>query len=172
MVKLFDYSNMVLRKESPMDQPILLTKAAFDSLLANLLEIEERMGEIFDAFFIELSEETEKLRELLRESVSRIDIMLPNITVVTSSDNEFPCVVVGSQVTVEDVCSGKVGSYQLVSPLKKSIGFHEVSFLSPMGKALLLKKVNEHIIVQAPGGLYEYKVLSIKIIADCVNNGD
>ncbi len=149
-----------------MNRSIFLTKAAFHSLLSNLLEIEEGMDKIFDEFFNKPSQETEKLRQLLDESVTWLDNMLPHIITVTTGANEFPCVVVGSEATIEDVCSGETCCYKLVSPLKKGTKSQEVSLLSPMGKALLLKTVNDSFIVEAPGGNYEYKVLSIRITAD------
>jgi transcription elongation factor GreA len=149
-----------------MDQPIFLTKAAFNSLLSNLLEIEEGINEIIDEFLRKPSKEAEELKRLLNGYVRRLDGMLPSITIDATAVNDFPNVIVGSEVIVEETASGETYCYKLVSPLKNSIGLHEISFLSPMGKALLLKNVNDSFIVEAPGGNYEYKVLSINITAD------
>jgi transcription elongation factor GreA len=146
-----------------MNQPIFLTKTAFNLLLSNLLKVEEGTNEIIDGFFGKRSKETEELKQLLNEYVRLLDSVLPNITTVTTAANYFPYVVVGGEVIVEDAGSGETCCYKLVSPLKNNIGFHEISFLSPMGKALMLKKVNDRFIVEAPGGNYEYKVLSIRI---------
>lgn len=148
-----------------MNQPIFLTKTAFHSLLANLLEIEEGMETIFDEFFRKPSNETEELRQLLAKSVTKLDHSLPHIVTVSTGANEFPYVVVGSEATLEDVGNGERCCYKLISPLKKSADSQEISFLSPMGKALLLKTVNERFRVQAPGGEYEYQVVSIRITA-------
>ena len=154
---------MVLKKELSLNQPIFLTKIAFNSLLSNLLEIEEGINEIIDEFFYEPSKEAEGLKQLLNEYVKQLDGMMRNITTVETANNEFPYVVVGSKVMVEDVGSGVTYCYKLVSPLKNKIDSDEISFLSPMGKVLLLKKVNDSFIVEAPGGNYKYKVLAIKI---------
>ncbi len=148
-----------------MNQPIFLTKTAFHSLLSNLLEIEEGMEEIFDEFLRKPSNETEELRQILAKSVTKLDNLLPHIVTVSTGANEFPYVVVGSEATIEDVANGERCCYKLISPLKKSTESQEVSFLSPMGKALLLKTVNDRFQVQAPGGDYEYKVVSIRITA-------
>ncbi len=148
-----------------MNQPIFLTKTAFHSLLSNLLEIEEGMEEIFDEFLRKPSNETEELRQILAKSVTKLDNLLPHIVTVSTGANEFPYVVVGSEATIEDVGNGERSCYRVISPLKKSTDSQEVSFLSPMGKALLLKTVDDRFRVQAPGGEYEYQVVSIRINA-------
>jgi transcription elongation factor GreA len=154
---------MALRKESPMNQPICLTKAAFELLLSNLLEIEEGLDEIIDEFFSQSSKEAEVIKGLLNEYVRRLDKVIPGVIIDPDAANDFPYVVVGGEVIVEESDSGETYCYKLVSPHNNNIGFCEISFLSPMGKALLWKKTNDRFIVEAPGGNYEYKVLSIKI---------
>jgi transcription elongation factor GreA len=149
-----------------MSQPICLTRAAFNLLLANLQEIEEGFNEIIDEFFNKPSKETTGLKRLLHEYVRFLDSVLGNITIDANAANDFPYVVVGGEVVVEEVGSGETYCYRLISPHKNDIGFGEVSFLSPMGQALLLKKVNDRLIVEAPGGNYEYKILSIRIATD------
>ena len=98
-----------------------------------------------------------------------MDTTLKKISVTDDADDYFPYVVIGSEVTVEDSGSGDVFSYKLVSPLRNKINSNEISLLSPMGKAMLLRKVNDKFIVKAPGGDFEYKVLTVKITTD---NGD
>jgi transcription elongation factor GreA len=149
-----------------MDRPIYLTKAAFDVLLANLLEIEEGLNEIIDEFFSKPSPETESLKSLLNEYVRRVDSVLPSVVTDANAANDFPYVVIGGEVVVEETGSGETYCYHLVLPQNNGIGFSDISILSPMGKTLLLKRVNDRFIVKAPGGDYEYKVVSIKIAAD------
>jgi transcription elongation factor GreA len=149
-----------------MTQPVFLTKYAFDSLLANLLEIEEGIYHIMDDFFPEPSKEADELKQILNDYVERLTDMINNISTVEVSNNEFPYVIVGCQVVVEDIDNCKTYQYKLVSPNKNEVDMNEISFLSPVGKALLLKKVGDSFTVKAPGGEFHYKVLSIKITAD------
>lgn len=149
-----------------MDQSIILTKDAFDSLLANLVELEEGIDEITDVFFREPSKETENLKRVLNEYIQWLDMTIKRVKIDGNADNDFPYAVVGSKVIVEDICSKEGYCYQLVSPLKNKVDSNEISFLSPMGKAMLLKKVNEIFVVEAPGGDYNYKIIEVKIIPD------
>jgi transcription elongation factor GreA len=145
-----------------MNQPIFLTKFAFNSLLTSLLDVEEGINELIDEFFPKPSEEAKIVKQLLDEYVKQLDCLIRSITVDETAANDFPCAVIGSEVTIEDV-EGRIYRYCIVSPYKKRIDSNEVSFLSPIGKALLLKEVNDRFVVKAPGGDYEYKVLSVKI---------
>jgi transcription elongation factor GreA len=146
-----------------MNQPIFLTNKAFNSLLANLVELEEGMGEIIEVFFREPSKEAEDLKKVLKDYVRWMDEMVKRITIAATSDNEFPYAVIGSEVIVAEKGGGGTYSYRLVSPLRNKGGSNEISFLSPMGKAMLLKKINQNFIVEAPGGNFEYTILDIKI---------
>jgi transcription elongation factor GreA len=157
---------MALRKESPMNQPIYLTRAAFDLLLANLLEIEEEIDAIIAEFFSQPSDETEELKAIINEYVRRIDNVLPSVITDPNAADDFPYVIVGGEVIVAEIGSGETYRYNLVSPHKTGIGSSEISFLSPMGKALLQKRINDRFLFEAPGGNREYKVLSIKIATD------
>ena len=38
-----------------------------------------------------------------------------------------------------------------------------ISFLSPLGKALLGKEEDDEVVVKTPGGLREYEVISITV---------
>lgn len=149
-----------------MNQRIFLTKNAFNSLLANLLEIEEGTNEIINVFFLGPSKEADELKRVLNDYVRRLDVIISNITTVETAADDFPYVIVGSEVVIEDIGSHVTYLYELVSPLKNKINSHEISFLSPMGKALLLKEVNDNFVVEAPGGSFDYKVLSVRIAID------
>lgn len=146
-----------------MDQPIFINKLAFNLLLSNLLEIEEDIDGIIADFFFEPSKEAEDARRFLNEYVKRLDNMIRNITTVETAGDDFPYAIVGSEVTVKDLDSGLIYCYKLVSPCKNKIDSNDISFLSPMGKVLLLRKVHDIFTVEAPGGSYKYKVLAVRI---------
>lgn len=149
-----------------MNQPIVLTNEAFNSLLANLVELEEGIGEIIDVFFREPSKEAEDLKKVLRDYVRWMDEMIKSVTIEATADNQFPYAIIGSEVIVEEKGGGGTYSFKLVSPLRNKVESNEISFLSPMGKAMLLKKINQNFVVEAPGGNFEYKIVDIKIAED------
>lgn len=149
-----------------MNQPIYLTKEAFNSLLANLVELEEGLDEIIDVFFREPTKEAEDLKKVLKDYIRWLDEMIKKVTIRATADNHFPYVIIGSEVIVEEKDGGETYCFKLVSPLRNKVDSNEISFLSPMGKAMLLKKIDQHFVVEAPGGNFEYKILDIKIAED------
>jgi transcription elongation factor GreA len=148
-----------------MIQPVFLTKDAFDSLLAHLLEIEEGIFRIMDDFFPEPTKEADEVKRLLNDYIGQLSDTINNISTLETANNEFPYVVVGCEAVVEDTDNHKTYRYKIISPNKTKVDFNEISFLSPMGKALLMKKAGDHFVVEAPGGMFHYKVLSVKVTA-------
>ncbi|HEX3048001.1 MAG TPA: GreA/GreB family elongation factor [Bacillota bacterium] len=149
-----------------MNQSIFLTKYAFHSLVSNLLELEESISVILDEFCPGPSTEAEELKQILNDYLRRMDDTLRNISITETAKNEFPFVIVNSEVMIEETASLGVYRNKLISPLKDRVEVNEISFLSPMGKALLLKNVKDNIVVEMPGGDFHYKILSVRIIGD------
>jgi transcription elongation factor GreA len=67
----------------------------------------------------------------------------------------------GSTVTLEN--PGNVGkvTYQIVGPDESDIPSGKISIVSPLGKALIGKEVDDEVIVQTPGGVKKYIILGI-----------
>lgn len=149
-----------------MGQTITLSKQALDSLSACLSEIKERTDDILNGFLFRPVKEVDELKRILNDYVQRLEEMIPGITVSETAGDEFPYAIAGSEVVLEDTGCQETYCYRLISPLKEKIDLREISFLSPMGRALLFKKVNDRFTVKAPGGEFLYKVLSVKIVAD------
>lgn len=71
-------------------------------------------------------------------------------------------VVFGLTVTVEDVDSGDVRKYKLVGEDESEPENGFISVTSPVGSALIGKRVDDEIQVRVPGGIKEFLVLSIE----------
>jgi transcription elongation factor GreA len=68
---------------------------------------------------------------------------------------------VGSTVTLQD--NAKQATYTIVCPLEVDIETHKISEDSPLGRALLGKKLHETISVPTPnGGGRRYKIINIQ----------
>jgi len=78
--------------------------------------------------------------------------------VADSSDNK-DLVSVGSQVTVEK--NGQVTTFTIVGSTEADPINNKISLESPMGGALLNRKVGEEVEVESPVGKMMYKILEI-----------
>ena len=71
-------------------------------------------------------------------------------------------VVFGLTVTVEDIGSGDIKKYKLVGEDESEPENGFISVTSPVGSALIGKRVDDEIQVRAPGGIKEFLVINIE----------
>lgn len=71
-------------------------------------------------------------------------------------------VVFGLTVTVEDADSGDIKKYKLVGEDESEPENGFISVTSPVGSALIGKRVDDEIQVRVPGGIKEFLVISIE----------
>ncbi len=71
-------------------------------------------------------------------------------------------VTFGIRVTLEEIESGDKVTYQLVGPDESEPENGLISVTSPIGRALLGKRVDDEVRVQAPGGMREFVILKIE----------
>ena len=69
--------------------------------------------------------------------------------------------VFGNRVVLENIDTGESVEYQLVGPEESDIENGRISVTSPLGKALLGKKPDEEIVLNAPGGKRTYELVEI-----------
>jgi transcription elongation factor GreA len=67
----------------------------------------------------------------------------------------------GSTVTLENPGNAGKVTYQIVGPDESDIPSGKISIVSPLGKALIGKEVDDEVIVQTPGGVKKYIILGI-----------
>lgn len=142
---------------------ILLSKPVFEKLLANLVALEEGYENILDEYFPEFNDERDKTLEYIKEYIKEIDSLLKNVSISENSRNEFPFVIIGSEVEILDIDERETYKYRIVNPHERDIAKDYISFLSPIGMSLLLKKNGETVTVETPEQTYKYQIKSISI---------
>ena len=70
-------------------------------------------------------------------------------------------VMFGVRVRLEDIETGNTVTYQLVGPDESEPDRGLISVASPIGRALLGKRVDDEARVQTPGGIREFVILEI-----------
>lgn len=94
----------------------------------------------------------------LNKEVSRIKSILANVYIIKQNDNtDF--VEIGHKITIESL---KDHSKETITLMGFGNGIDTISIDSPLGQALLGKEKNDIIVVDAPIGELQYKILSIK----------
>jgi transcription elongation factor GreA len=70
-------------------------------------------------------------------------------------------VVFGVTVAIADMESGDEISYRLVGPFESDISLNRISVTSPIGKALIGRKVGDEVNVRTPGGERRFEIVDI-----------
>ena len=71
-------------------------------------------------------------------------------------------VVFGATVSLENLDSGESVRYQIVGEDEADIKLGKISFSSPIGRALIGKRCDDEVEVNAPGGTVNYEILKVE----------
>ena len=87
--------------------------------------------------------------------------MLKNAEIITDIKGSPKKVVVGVKVKVFDEEFGEEEIYKIVGSTEANPLEQKISDESPVGKALMGKKVGDEVVVEAPGGEMKLKIVKI-----------
>ncbi|MBQ3817232.1 MAG: transcription elongation factor GreA [Clostridia bacterium] len=93
--------------------------------------------------------------------IVEIEAMLKNVEIIEDVKGKAKTVIVGVTVKVLDEEYGEQCEYRVVGSTEADPRQGKISDESPVGKALLGKKVGDEVIVEAPGGEFKLKVVAI-----------
>ena len=97
----------------------------------------------------------------LELKIGKLENLLSRAKVINTEDIPDNEVYVLCDVKVLDLKHNEQITFTLVSPDDADFELDKISIISPLGKALLGKKVGDSAIVQLPDGNIEYKILEI-----------
>ncbi len=127
----------------------------------NIKEIEEARGHG------DLSENAEYHAAKERQShiqgrIRDLEHKLAEAQIIDTSKLSTEKVVFGATVTVKDVQNGKEQRYMLVGQDEGDLRNGKISVQSPVGRALIGKRVGDTLEVKTPAKVVEYEVLAIR----------
>ena len=97
----------------------------------------------------------------LEMKIMKIENILSRVKIIAPEDMPDGEIYILSNVKVKDLNDNEEIEYTLVSPEEADFEEDKISVISPIGKAMLGKKVGETIEVNVPAGLIKYKILEI-----------
>jgi len=155
------------------EKEFLLTQEGYDNLEKELerLKTEERYA-IADRIkvalgFGDLSENSEydeaKNAQAANEmKIAELEEKIKYARIIDESEIDTEVVQVGNIVKVLDMEYDETTEYTIVGSTEVDLANNKISNESPIGQALLGKKRNNIVEVQAPAGIIKLKILSIK----------
>lgn len=157
------------------DKAILITKEGLEKIKEELnylkevkrKEVAERLKEAIS--YGDLSENAEyeeaKNEQAFTEGrILELEEKVKYARIIDDKTKKGAIVQLGSKVVIQNL-TGKTKSeeeYVIVGSTEADPINHKISNVSPVGKALLDKRVGEVIKVMAPAGVIEYKIIQVK----------
>ncbi|AHY47252.1 greA: transcription elongation factor GreA [Rubrobacter radiotolerans] len=152
----------------------LMTPEGFAKLQDELKHLTEvRRKEVADRIrqareFGDLSENSEyddakNEQGLLERRISELQRRVRNAKVVDPSETSSDSVNLGTRVTLR-VLGGKGGErvFEIVGSNESDPASGKLSHASPVGKAVLKRKVGEKVMVATPRGSQEYEIVNVE----------
>lgn len=99
---------------------------------------------------------------MIEARIAELEDKLARATVVDFSGQNADQVRFGAFVTIADVDSDEKRTYRIVGDLESDIGARKVSLSSPVAQALLGRKRDDVVEIQAPKGSKEFVVVEIR----------
>lgn len=115
------------------------------------------LGDITDNAAYETAKQDQAL---LEGRIIRLEELLKN-AVIREAPTDSSTVAPGVVVTVRDLGDSTEDSFVLAEPEERVTGARVLSPRSPLGQALLGKKVGDQVTYEAPGGKFTYEIVSL-----------
>jgi transcription elongation factor GreA len=105
-------------------------------------------------------------QEYLKARVRQLGQRLSDLAMINTNNIPRDRVGLGSTVTIFDGTKNEEMEYKLVTSEESDVAAGKISTTSPIGRALLNKKVGETAMVVTPGGNREMEVLKLSTMHD------
>ncbi len=151
-------------------QNVQLTEDGLNEIIAELEDLKSKRSDIAERIatareFGDLKENAEysAAREeqgVVETRIAELEEIVANAEIIDEKDKTK--ISIGSTVKVKQLKSKKEFEYKIVGSIEVDPMENKISDQSPMGAALLGKKVGETATVKAPAGEVEYEIVSFE----------
>jgi transcription elongation factor GreA len=109
-------------------------------------------------------------QEYLKARIRQLGKRLADLSLINMNNIPKDKVGLGSSVTIYDSTKDEEIEYKLVTSEEADVVAGKISTTSPIGRALLNKKVGESVVVVSPNGNRELEILKLSTIHDEVGD--
>lgn len=156
-----------------MSEDIFLTQAGYEKLKDNLdhlikvsrKEISQQIMEARLKGDLKENAEYDAAKEAqasLENKISELEYKLSKARIIERENIAKDKIYIGATATLLDLDSQNKEVYTLVSKEEADYSLGKISIESPIGKALLGKKIDEIVKIEIPAGELNYKVIKIE----------
>ena len=141
-----------------LEEELEYLKTTARSDIAEKIKIARGFGDLSEnSEYDEAKNEQAKIEARIVE----IEAMLKNVEIISDIKGKAKTVMVGVKVKVYDEEYDEECEYRVVGSTEADPRENKISDESPVGRALLGKKVGDEVIVEAPAGEIKLKIVGI-----------
>jgi len=100
-------------------------------------------------------------QQYYEREVHRLTTVLDSAEIISEEDISKDEIGVGTQFILQDQEDTESGTFRLVSSAEVDLENGKISVDSPVGKSLIGKREGQRIKVNAPGGVFHFRVIAI-----------
>ena len=108
-------------------------------------------------------EAAKERQAFIEGKISELEYKVACADVIDPSKVKTDWVMFGCTVVLENLSTEDEVEYQLVGPDESDVSQGRISVSSPLGKAMIGKRIGDEIVVQAPGGQRRYELVDITV---------
>ena len=150
-----------------------LTKKGYDERVARLEELKvvrrkevaQKLKEAREQGYLSENAEYDAAKDEQRDietQIAELEEILKNAEVVQDNNTDKDAIKMESVVKLHDVEYDEDIEYVIVGSSEADSLNNKISNESPLGAAMLGKKVGDTVKVEAPAGVIEYKIISVQ----------
>lgn len=94
--------------------------------------------------------------------IAEVENILANAVVIDENDLDSGRVGMNSKITIKDMEFGDEETYVIVGSQEANPAAGRISDDSPIGRAVIGKMAGDVLHVEAPGGVFQYELLSVE----------
>jgi len=152
---------------------VLLTKEGLKKLETELEHLKSvRREEVAERIkqaiaFGDISENSEyedakNEQAFIEGRIINLENTLRNARLMEDNDVKTDEISLGSKITLKEMKSGREVTVTMVSSVESRLKDGKISDESPVGKAVMGKKVGSVVDVEAPAGIIKYKIIKVE----------
>jgi len=133
-------------------------------LSEHIREIENIKESLLNGYYSNNTIESMNVENFFKDYINTVNAYL-NSSKVCSGNSNCPFVIIKSTVEVQDMDDMDTYLYHIVPPYHEGAN-HDADYascLSPLGRALLFKSINQKVQVETPAGVLRYIIRKITV---------
>ncbi len=102
-------------------------------------------------------------QSFIETRIMELETKLAHAEIIAPVDGKPERVVFGVAVSLKDADTGRAVTYRLVGEDETDLKAGKISVQSPVGKALIGRRIGETVTIQAPAKTLKYKIVEIRV---------